>query len=54
MLAALDAAGGQGHLEKVEKVMRDFTRRIPELRELSYQERLAKLKMNSQQRRMER
>ena len=41
-------------LEQVEKVMRDFTRRIPDLRDLSYQERLSKLKMNSQQRRMER
>ena len=41
-------------LDQVEKVMRDFTRRIPELKELNYQERLSKLRMNSQQRRFER
>ena len=42
------------HMEMVEKVMRDYTRWIPELRGLSYHERLSKLMMNSQQRRMER
>ena len=41
-------------LEMVEKVMRDYTRRIPELRGLNYTERLKKLSMNSQQRRLER
>jgi hypothetical protein len=41
-------------LEMVEKVLRDFTRRIPELRSLNYHERLNKLMMNSQQRRLER
>ena len=41
-------------LDMVEKVMRDYTRRIPKLRGLSYHERLSMLMMNSQQRRLER
>ena len=41
-------------LEMLEKVLRDFSRRIPELRELSYHDRLRELRMNSQQRRLER
>ena len=44
----------EGKLEMVEKVMRDYTRRIPKLRGLNYTERLNKLAMNSQQRRLER
>ena len=42
------------NLEKVEKLLRDFTRRIPELRGLNYWQRLEKLAMNSEQRRLER
>ena len=42
------------NMELVEKVLRDFTRRIPELRGLNYHERLGRLQMNSQQRRLER
>ena len=41
-------------LEMLEKVLRNFSRRIPELRELSYHDRLRELRMNSQQRRLER
>ena len=41
-------------LQMVKKVMRDFTMRIPTLRGLNYHERLKKLQMNSQQRRLER
>ena len=35
-------------------MLKDFTSKIPELKELSYWERLAKIKLNSQQRRFER
>ena len=41
-------------MEKIEKVLRDFSRRIPELRELNYWQRLQRLAMNSEQRRFER
>ena len=41
-------------MEKVEKVLRDYSRRIPELRGLNYWERLQRLQMNSVQRRLER
>ena len=41
-------------LDKIEKLLRDFTRRIPELREMNYWQRLEKLAMNSEQRRLER
>jgi hypothetical protein len=41
-------------MDKVEKVLRDFSRRIPELRGLNYWERLQRLQMNSLQRRLER
>ena len=39
-------------MEKIEKVLRDFSRRIPELRELNYWQRLQRLAMNSEQRRL--
>ena len=48
------APGEGGELQKIEKLLKDFTAKIPELRELSYWERLAKIKLNSQQRRIER
>ena len=41
-------------LEKLEKLMKDFTSRIPAIQGLTYWERLRKIKMNSEQRRMER
>ena len=41
-------------MEKIEKVLRDFSRKIPELRELNYWQRLQRLAMNSEQRRFER
>ena len=43
-----------GSLARIENLFRTFTKRIPEVRELNYWERLKKLKMNSQQRRFER
>ena len=43
-----------GEMEKIENLQRQFTKRIPEVRQLSYWERLNKLKMLSQERRMER
>ena len=39
---------------KVEKVLRDFTKRIPELKGKNYWQRLEAMKMNSEQRRFER
>ena len=48
------APGEGGELQKIEKLLKDFTSKIPELKELSYWERLAKIKLNSQQRRFER
>ena len=42
------------NLERIETLQRHFTSRIPEVRDLSYWQRLNKLKMNSQQRRLER
>jgi hypothetical protein len=42
------------NLEKVENLLRDFTRKIPGLQGLTYWERLDALKMNSEQRRLER
>ena len=43
-----------GNLTRIENLFKTFTKRIPEVRELNYWERLQKLKMNSQQRRFER
>ena len=43
-----------GNLTRIENLFKTFTKRIPEIRELNYWERLAKLQMNSQQRRFER
>ena len=42
------------NLVKVEKVLRDFTKRIPELKGKNYWQRLEAIKMNSEQRRFER
>ena len=42
------------NLEKIEKLLRDFTKKIPGMEGLNYWERLGKLKMNSEQRRLER
>ena len=41
-------------MEKIEKVLRDFTRKIPSVKNLSYWERLQELRMNSENRRLER
>ena len=41
------APGEGGELQKIEKLLKDFTSKIPELKELSYWERLAKIKLNS-------
>ena len=43
-----------GEIEKIENLQKQFTKKIPEVRHLSYWERLKQLKMLSQQRRMER
>ena len=41
-------------MEKVEKVLKDFTKRIPEFQGLNYWQRLEKIQLSSEQRRMER
>ena len=41
------------NLEKMEKLLKDYTRKIPGTVGLNYWERLSKLKMNSEQRRLE-
>ena len=41
-------------LEKIEKVLKDFTKRIPELQSMNYWQRLQKMNMSCEQRRMER
>ena len=43
-----------GEMEKIEKLLKDFTARIPWLREESYWKTLEILKMNSEERRLER
>ena len=46
---------GEGQeLQDIEKILKDFTSRIPEVEHLSYWERLKTMKMNSLQRRFER
>ena len=42
------------HLDKIEGVLRNFSRKIPTMKHLNYWQRLAKLKMNSEERRLER
>ena len=41
-------------LDKIEKLLRDYTRKIPGMQDLNYWQRLEKLRMNSEQRRLER
>merc|ERR1711963_766243 len=41
-------------MEKIEKVLKDFTKRIPEFQGLNYWQRLEKIRLSSEQRRMER
>ena len=41
-------------MQSIEKILKDYTSRIPEVRHVSYWERLKVLKMNSLQRRVER
>ena len=41
-------------MDKIENLQRIYTRKIPEVKSLNYWQRLAQLKMYSQQRRMER
>ena len=48
------APGEGGELQKIEKLLKDFTSKIPEISHRTYWERLAKMKLNSQQRRIER
>ena len=43
-----------GDLQRIENLQKVYTKRIPQVRELNYWERLKELKMNSQQRRLER
>ena len=43
-----------GEMEKIENLQKQFTKRIPEVKHLNYWDRLKKLKMLSQERRMER
>ena len=46
---------GEGEeLKNLEKLLKDFTSKVPEVRHLSYWERLKHMKMNSEQRRMDR
>ena len=42
------------NLDKIEKLLRDYTRKIPGMQDLNYWQRLEKLRMNSEQRRLER
>ena len=42
------------NMDKIEKVLRDFSKRVPGLRDLGYWERLKTMGMNSEQRRLER
>ena len=45
---------GEGQeLQNIEKILKDYSRKIPELSQLNYWQRLRKLKMNSLQRRFE-
>ena len=48
------APGEGGELQRIEKLLKDFTSKIPEISHMTYWERLAKMKLNSQQRRIER
>ena len=43
-----------GDLQRIENLQKIYTKRIPQVRELNYWERLKELKINSQQRRLER
>ena len=43
-----------GDLQRIENLQKAFTKRIPQVRDIDYWERLKVLKMNSQQRRFER
>ena len=43
-----------GSLQRLETLQKTFTKRIPEVRDKNYWDRLKMLKMNSQQRRLER
>ena len=48
-------APGEGQkLQNLEKILKDFTRNIPEVNQLGFWQRLRQLKMNSVQRRIER
>ena len=48
------APGEGGELEKLEGLSRTFTSKIPSVKHMNYWDRLVNLKMNSQQRRIER
>ena len=43
-----------GEMEKIKNLQKKFTKKIPEVKNLNYWERLKALKMLSQERRMER
>ena len=48
------ASCGRRQLQHLEKVLKDFTSKIPEVKDMNYWLRLKNLKMNSVQRRIER
>ena len=48
------APGEGAELQKLEKLLKDYLAKVPELNELPYWEKLSTIKMNSQQRRLER
>ena len=48
------APGDGAELQNLEKLLKDYLNKIPELKDLTYWEKLEKMKMNSQQRRLER
>ena len=47
------APGEGADLQKLEKLLKDYLAKVPELNELPYWEKLSTIKMNSQQRRLE-
>ena len=48
------APGEGAELQKLEKLLKDYLAKVPELNDMPYWEKLTNIKMNSQQRRLER
>ena len=48
------APGDGAELQKLEKLLKDYLAKVPELNEMPYWEKLKTIRMNSQQRRLER